>query len=193
MPRFSAGCEAYLHLWVNIALKTMNESVVEGMGGVWDRSSPDARHCSFEEGVKEAVVAWNGRTDHGRTMRRRCRLSTTRSTTSTARQTGLDTLPTETSARTECRHGPARAARSWRGARRTTRGSCLHTSMIRPRPRLRQRLRLLGGDCLTARGARRPKDCARSAPAKRRKARGARPPNLGTCNSALGKAISQFC
>ena len=60
MPRFSAGCEAYLHLWVNIALKTMNESVVEGMGGVWDRSSPDARHCSFEEGVKEAVVAWNG-------------------------------------------------------------------------------------------------------------------------------------
>ena len=60
MTRFSAGCEAYLHLWLNIALKTMNESVVEGMGGVWDRSSPDARHCSFPESVKEAVVAWNG-------------------------------------------------------------------------------------------------------------------------------------
>ena len=27
---------------------------------MWDRSSPDARHCAFESSVKEAVVAWNG-------------------------------------------------------------------------------------------------------------------------------------
>ena len=42
------------------ALKSLNEAVVEGMGGVWDRSSPDARHCSFEHSAEEAVVAWNG-------------------------------------------------------------------------------------------------------------------------------------
>ena len=60
MPRFYEGCKGYLHLWLHCALKTMNESVVEGMGGVWDRSSPDARHCAFEQSVKEAVVAWNG-------------------------------------------------------------------------------------------------------------------------------------
>ena len=58
LPRFYLGCEGYLHLWLHCALKTMNESVVEGMGGVWDRSSPDARHCSFEASAKEAVVAW---------------------------------------------------------------------------------------------------------------------------------------
>ena len=58
--RFYEGCQAYLHLWLHCALKTMNESVVEGMGGVWDRSSPDARHVAFESSAKEAVVAWNG-------------------------------------------------------------------------------------------------------------------------------------
>ena len=60
LPRFYDGCQRYLHLWLNCALKTLNEAVVEGMGGVWDRSSPDARHCAFEQSVKEAVVAWNG-------------------------------------------------------------------------------------------------------------------------------------
>ena len=71
MPRFSAGCEAYLHLWVNIALKTMNESVVEGMGGVWDRSSPDHGTVLLRRVSRKPW--WRG-TDHGRTMRRRCRL-----------------------------------------------------------------------------------------------------------------------
>ena len=60
MPRFYEGCQRYLHLFAHCALKSMNESVVEGMGGVWDRSSPDARHCSFERSQEEAVVAWNG-------------------------------------------------------------------------------------------------------------------------------------
>ena len=60
MARFYEGTQNYLHLYAHCALKSMNESVVEGMGGVWDRSSPDARHCSFDRSVQEAVVAWNG-------------------------------------------------------------------------------------------------------------------------------------
>ena len=60
LPRFYDGCQGYLHLFAHCALKSMNESVVEGMGGVWDRSSPDARHCTFDRSVEEAVVAWNG-------------------------------------------------------------------------------------------------------------------------------------
>jgi len=37
----------------------MCEAVVEGMGGVWDRSADARRHPHFETGVLEAVVAWN--------------------------------------------------------------------------------------------------------------------------------------
>ena len=58
-PRFYEGCQGYLHLWLNCAMKTMNEAVVEGMGGVWDGAASDARHPSFEKGAEEAVVAWN--------------------------------------------------------------------------------------------------------------------------------------
>ena len=41
------------------ATKTMCEAVVEGMGGVWDRSASDRRHPSFQAGVQEAVIAWS--------------------------------------------------------------------------------------------------------------------------------------
>ena len=59
MPRFYSGCHGYLHLFAHCALKTMNEAVVEGMGGVWDRAAEAGRHLSFEASVEEAVLAWS--------------------------------------------------------------------------------------------------------------------------------------
>ena len=42
-----------------MACKTMNEAVVEGMGGMWDRCASDGRHPEFETGAEEAVIAWS--------------------------------------------------------------------------------------------------------------------------------------
>ena len=56
--RFYADCDAYLYLFQQIALKTMCEAVVEGMGGVWDAAADPRRHPEFKTGVAEAVVAW---------------------------------------------------------------------------------------------------------------------------------------
>ena len=58
-PRFYTGCHRVLHLFAHCAMKTMNEAVVEGMGGVWDRAASSGRHLSFDESVAEAVVAWS--------------------------------------------------------------------------------------------------------------------------------------
>ena len=56
---FYTGCKDYLYLWKIFATKTMNEAVVEGMGGKWDRAAADDRHPSFESGIEEAVVAYS--------------------------------------------------------------------------------------------------------------------------------------
>lgn len=58
-PRFYADCPDYLYLFKHCATKTMCEAVVEGMGGTWDKSSPDDRHPSFTSGIEEAVIAWS--------------------------------------------------------------------------------------------------------------------------------------
>ena len=55
-PRFYSGCEDILYLWLHMATKSLCEAVVEGMGGVWDRSN---RHGNWETAVKETVVSWN--------------------------------------------------------------------------------------------------------------------------------------
>jgi hypothetical protein len=57
--RFYTDCRDYLYLFQHLATKTQCEAVVEGMGGVWDRSSASDRHPSFESGIQEAVVAWS--------------------------------------------------------------------------------------------------------------------------------------
>ena len=57
--RFSVDCNDYLYLWKHSATKTMNEAVVEGMGGKYDRAAAYDRHPSFESGAEEAVVAWS--------------------------------------------------------------------------------------------------------------------------------------
>ena len=55
-PRFYKGCEDYLYLFLHMATKSMCEAVVEGMGGMWDRSD---RHGDFRTATLEAVVAWS--------------------------------------------------------------------------------------------------------------------------------------
>ena len=40
-----------------MATKSMCEAVIEGMGGVWDRSS---RQGDWLSAIQEAVIAWNG-------------------------------------------------------------------------------------------------------------------------------------
>ena len=55
-PRFYSKCEDYLYLWLHMATKSMCEAVVEGMGGVWDRSD---RQGNWVTATKEAVIAWN--------------------------------------------------------------------------------------------------------------------------------------
>ena len=59
MRRFYRNVPDYLYLFSHMATKTMCEAVVEGMGGVWDRSADPRRHPHFETGVLEAVVAWS--------------------------------------------------------------------------------------------------------------------------------------
>ena len=59
-PRFYSGVADYLYLYSHCASKSMCEAVVEGMGGVWDRSADPRRHPAFETGVEEAVIAWSG-------------------------------------------------------------------------------------------------------------------------------------
>ena len=54
--RFYVGCEDYLYLWLHMACKSMCEAVVEGMGGVWDRSD---RQGNWVTATLEAVIAWN--------------------------------------------------------------------------------------------------------------------------------------
>ena len=51
--------DAFLYLFQHMALKSMCEAVIEGMGGMWDRCASDNRHPGFETGAEEAVVAWN--------------------------------------------------------------------------------------------------------------------------------------
>ena len=55
-PRFYSKVGDFLYLWLHMATKSMCEAVIEGMGGVWDRSN---RHGSWETAIEEAVVAWN--------------------------------------------------------------------------------------------------------------------------------------
>ena len=59
IKRFYDGCDAYLTLYQHCATKFPPESVVESMGGMWDRCASDERHPSFETGAEEAVVAWS--------------------------------------------------------------------------------------------------------------------------------------
>jgi hypothetical protein len=58
-PRFYTDCSDFLYLFQHCATKSMCEAVVEGMGGCWDKSSPDDRHPSFCSGIEEAVIAWS--------------------------------------------------------------------------------------------------------------------------------------
>ena len=58
-PRFYMGCHRFLHLFAQCVMKTMNEAVVEGMGGMWDQAASSRRHLSFEHSVEEAVIAWS--------------------------------------------------------------------------------------------------------------------------------------
>ena len=55
-PRFYSKVGDFLYIWLHMATKSMCEAVIEGMGGVWDRSN---RHGSWETAIEEAVVAWN--------------------------------------------------------------------------------------------------------------------------------------
>ena len=57
--RFYDGCDAYLTLFQHCALKAPPESVVESMGGMWDRCAADDRHPKFATGAEEAVIAWS--------------------------------------------------------------------------------------------------------------------------------------
>ena len=57
--RFYSDCPDYLYLFKHCATKTICEAVVEGMGGCWDKCSPDDRHSNFESGIEEAVIAWS--------------------------------------------------------------------------------------------------------------------------------------
>ena len=57
--QFYGDCGDILYLFLHMATKAMCEAVVEGMGGMWDRCSPDERHQSFETGALEAVIAWS--------------------------------------------------------------------------------------------------------------------------------------
>ena len=42
-----------------MATKTMCESVVEGMGGMWSLCSSDNRHLSLEAAAQEAMICWS--------------------------------------------------------------------------------------------------------------------------------------
>ena len=53
------GEKDFLYLFAHCATKTMNESVIEGMGSFWDASSQPSRHPNFETGVEEAVIAYS--------------------------------------------------------------------------------------------------------------------------------------
>ena len=53
--RFSSDCPDFLYLFKHCATKSMCEAVVEGMGGCWDKSSPDDRHPSFEYGDEQCT------------------------------------------------------------------------------------------------------------------------------------------
>jgi hypothetical protein len=55
-PRFYSKVGDFLYIWLHMATKSMCEAVIEGMGGVWDRSN---RHGNWETAIEEAVVAWN--------------------------------------------------------------------------------------------------------------------------------------
>ena len=57
--RFYANCDAFLTLFQHCATKFPPESVVESMGGMWDKCASDERHPSFTTGGQEAVIAWS--------------------------------------------------------------------------------------------------------------------------------------
>jgi len=57
--RFYDRVDSFLYLFQHMALKSMCEAVIEGMGGMWDRCATDGRHPGFETGAEEAVIAWN--------------------------------------------------------------------------------------------------------------------------------------
>ena len=57
--KFYDRIDAFLYLFQHMALKSMCEAVIEGMGGMWDRCATDGRHPGFETGAEEAVIAWN--------------------------------------------------------------------------------------------------------------------------------------
>ena len=59
LKKLTAGCEAYLYLWVHCATKTHNEAVVEAMGSKWDAAARDARHLHLKPATEEAVIAWS--------------------------------------------------------------------------------------------------------------------------------------
>jgi hypothetical protein len=48
LKKLTAGCEAYLYLWVHCATKTHNEAVVEAMGSKWDAAARDVRHLHLK-------------------------------------------------------------------------------------------------------------------------------------------------
>ena len=57
MQRFYCDCQDYLYLFSHCASKSMCEAVIEGCGGVWDRSA--RHHPSFDIGTERAVIAWS--------------------------------------------------------------------------------------------------------------------------------------
>ena len=59
MVKFYDRIDAFLYilyLFQHMALKSMCEAVIEGMGGMWDRCATDGRHPGFETGAEEAVA-----------------------------------------------------------------------------------------------------------------------------------------
>ena len=58
------GCEAWLHLYSHMVMKTANESVVESMGSKLDIHGSSSRHLQLKAISQETFIHWNGPVPH---------------------------------------------------------------------------------------------------------------------------------